>query len=262
MVKDIMIEKSLWDKWLEDKSEGNANELIENYMYLVQYHVQRIAVNLPKSVNKDDVRSLALFGLYDAILKFDRSRDLKFDTYASFRIKGAILDGLRKEDWLPRTTRDKVKKIDQAIEVLEQSHHREVTATEIAEYLGCTTDEVQESLKDSFFANLLSMEEKNKTGSEETREGVGYLIPDEREVLPEQYLVRSENYLELSQCMDQLKENEQMVLSLFYDKELTFTEIGKVLSLTTSRISQIHKQAIVKIRHLFENKRIGGLDHE
>ncbi|MGN8644974.1 FliA/WhiG family RNA polymerase sigma factor [Gracilibacillus sp. HCP3S3_G5_1] len=258
MVKDTIAEKSLWNKWLHNKDEKNTNELIENYMYLVQYHVQRIAVNLPKSVNKDDIKSLALFGLYDAILKFDNTRDLKFDTYASFRIKGAIIDGLRKEDWLPRTTRDKVKKIEHAIEVLEQSLQREATPNEIAEYLGLTTEEVEDSLKDSFFANLLSMEEKSKNTSEETKEGIGYLIPDDREPLPEENIVQKENHRELIKCIQQLNENEQMVLSLFYDKELTFTEIGKVLGLTTSRISQIHKQAIVKVRHLFKKNSIGG----
>ncbi|WP_163579891.1 FliA/WhiG family RNA polymerase sigma factor [Gracilibacillus saliphilus] len=252
MVKDTSMEKSLWNKWLSNKSEDNTNELIENYMYLVHYHVQRIAVNLPKSVNKDDIKSLGLFGLFDAILKFDNSRDLKFDTYASFRIKGAIIDGLRKEDWLPRTTRDKVKKIDHAMESLEQSLQREVTTEEVADYLGLTVEEVEDSLKDSFFANLLSMEEKSKNNSEDTKEGIGYLIPDDREPLPEDNMVRKENYQELSKCIQQLNENEQMVLSLFYDKELTFTEIGKVLGLTTSRISQIHKQAIVKVRHLYK----------
>ncbi|MGP4040274.1 FliA/WhiG family RNA polymerase sigma factor [Gracilibacillus sp. D59] len=252
MVKDISVDKSLWNKWLSNKSEENTNELIENYMYLVHYHVQRIAVNLPKSVSKDDIKSLGLFGLFDAILKFDNSRDLKFDTYASFRIKGAIIDGLRKEDWLPRTTRDKVKKIDHAIEALEQSLQREVSPHEIAEYLGLTAEEVEDSLKDSFFANLLSMEEKSKNSSEETKEGIGYLIPDDKGLLPEDNIVQKENYQELSKCIQQLNDNEQMVLSLFYDKELTFTEIGKVLGLTTSRISQIHKQAIVKVRHLYK----------
>ncbi|SHN16472.1 FliA/WhiG family RNA polymerase sigma factor [Gracilibacillus kekensis] len=259
MVKDTTIEDNLWRKWLNNKSEDNTNELIENYMYLVNYHVQRIAINLPKSVNKDDIKSLGLFGLYDAILKFDPSRDLKFDTYASFRIKGAIIDGLRKEDWLPRTTRDKVKRIDQTIGILEQSLQREVTAQDIAAYLNLKPGEVEEVLKDSFFANLLSMEEKSKHNTDDTKEGIGYLIPDEREPLPENNIVQQENYRELAQCIKKLNENEQMVLSLFYEKELTFTEAGKILGLTTSRISQIHKQAIMKVRQLYQNyNSIGG----
>ncbi len=253
MVKDATLADNLWKRWLNNKSEDNTNELIENYMYLVNFHVQRIAINLPKSVNKDDIKSLGLFGLYDALLKFDPTRDLKFDTYASFRIKGAIIDGLRKEDWLPRTTRDKVKKIDHTIEILEQSLQREVTSQDIGEYLELTADEVEEILKDSFFANLLSMEEKSKHQEDDSREGIGYLIQDQRAPLPENSIVQKENYQELAQCLKQLNENEQMVVSLFYDKELTFTEIGKILGLTTSRISQIHKQAIMKVRQLYQN---------
>ncbi|SER07027.1 RNA polymerase sigma factor for flagellar operon FliA [Gracilibacillus ureilyticus] len=247
MGRDTSIEE-LWRNWEKNKSDDNTNQLIENYMYLVQYHVQRIASNLPKSVNKDDIKSLGLYGLYDALLKFDSTRDLKFDTYASIRIKGAIIDGLRKEDWLPRSTREKVKRIDHATELLEQRFQREISSEDIAEYLDLSQEEVEEVIKDSFFANLLSMEEKGS--NDEFKEGIGYSIPDEKELTPEANIVKQENMQLVYTAMEQLSENEQFVLSLFYDKELTFTEIGKVLKLTTSRISQIHKQAIFKLRQM------------
>ncbi|WP_066193811.1 MULTISPECIES: FliA/WhiG family RNA polymerase sigma factor [Gracilibacillus] len=252
MVKDTTSEQTLWDNWLHSKREEDTNRLIEYYMYLVNYHVQRIASNLPRSVNRDDIHSLGLFGLYDAILKFDPTRELKFDTYASFRIKGAIIDGLRKEDWLPRTTRDKIKKLEQTMERLEQERQHEITNEEIAAYLQITKEEVEETLKDSFFAHLLSMEEKSKTTTEENRESIGYLIPDDKQMQPDAHVLQQEDYQELAKCIQQLNEKEQLVLDLFYDRELTFTEIGKVLNLTTSRISQIHKQAITKIRRLFQ----------
>lgn len=251
MVKDIPREKYIWDKWLNNKDERNTNELIDYYMYLVHYHVQRITSNLPKSVSKDDIKSLGLFGLYDALLKFDPSRELKFDTYASFRIKGAIIDGLRKEDWLPRSTRDKIKKIEKAMEILGQTLQREVTSEEIAHYVDMPSDEVEEVMKDNLFSNLLSMEEK-VNNSDNMKEGIGYVIADENELTPEASLLQQENYSELARCIKQLKEKEQMVLSLFYDKELTFTEIGKILNLTTSRISQIHKQALFKVRQFYQ----------
>nr|WP_052000905.1 FliA/WhiG family RNA polymerase sigma factor [Gracilibacillus halophilus] len=240
----------VWDNWINEQTDMNANDLIENYMYLVHYHVQRIVVNLPKSVEREDIKSLGLYGLYDAIRKFDHQRDLKFDTYASFRIKGAILDGLRKEDWLPRSTRDKVKKIEKVTEELEQQLQREVSSEEVAHQLGIEKDEVEETVKDSFFANLLSMEEKSNDTNDDQREGIGYLIPDHHALTPEEKMIQHEDYGELSASISKLNTNEQMVLSLFYDKELTFTEIGKVLELTTSRISQIHKQAIYKTRQL------------
>lgn len=103
--------KKYWDLWLSSRDTQAGDILVKKYLPLVHYHVQRIAVGLPRNVSKDDLKSLGMLGLLDALNKFDLSRDLKFDTYASFRIRGAILDGLRKEDWLPRGTREKAKKL-------------------------------------------------------------------------------------------------------------------------------------------------------
>ena len=100
-------EQQYWQKWVTSRDEEAGNILIKKYLSLVSYHVQRISVSLPKNVSRDDLKSLGMIGLYDALEKFDPTRDLKFDTYASFRVRGAILDGLRKEDWLPRSARDK-----------------------------------------------------------------------------------------------------------------------------------------------------------
>ncbi|GAA0298595.1 RNA polymerase sigma factor for flagellar operon FliA [Gracilibacillus halotolerans] len=250
MVKEIAYETTLWDNWNKNQNEDNANELLEAYMYLVHYHVQRIIPTLPKSVDREDIKSLGLYGLYDALLKFDSSRDLKFDTYASIRIKGAILDGLRKEDWLPRSTREKIKKIDRAQEDLEQKYQREVSIKEIAEHAQLEENEVMEAQKDSFFANLLSIDEQSNQLNDENNDGIGNLIRDDQDITPEKELLKKENYAYLIQAIKQLKEKEQLVLSLFYDKELTFTEIGNILGLTTSRISQIHKQSISKVRQI------------
>lgn len=243
-------ETTLWDNWKKNRNEENANELLEAYMYLVHYHVQRIIPTLPKSVDREDIKSLGLYGLYDALVKFDSSRDLKFDTYASIRIKGAILDGLRKEDWLPRSTREKIKRIDRAQEDLEQKYQREVTIKEIADHAELEEVEVVEAQKDSFFANILSIDEQSNQSNEDANEGIGNLIKDEQNITPENELLKKENYSDLIQAIKQLKEKEQLVLSLFYDKELTFTEIGNILGLTTSRISQIHKQSISKVRQI------------
>lgn len=112
------LEQDLWNKWKYNQDDDAANQLIQQYMYLVHYHVERTMSHLPNSVMKDDIKSLALFGLYDALKKFDLDRDLKFDTYASFRIRGAIIDGLRKEDWLPRSIREKTKKLNKLLKNL------------------------------------------------------------------------------------------------------------------------------------------------
>src|SRR5690625_979963 len=116
----LELEQTLWDKWLNNRDDYAANELVRKYMYLVSFHVERIAVNLPSNVKKDDLESLAFIGLFDALNKFEPERELKFDTYASFRIRGSIIDGLRKEDWLPRSLREKAKQIEDISHQLEQ----------------------------------------------------------------------------------------------------------------------------------------------
>lgn len=241
-------EQKWWNDWLNSKSNDAANEIIQNYMYLVSFHVERISSNLPSSVNKDDIKSFGLIGLYDAMKKFDPSRDLKFDTYASFRIRGAIIDGLRKEDWLPRSLREKTKKIERVSGELEQLLHRTPTSIEIADQLGMSAKEVETLVNDSLFANVLSIEEKPKEGNS-LKEGVGYSIPDYSAVLPEDSVTRLELNTELVEGIKSLNDNEQMVISLFYQDELTFTEIGQVMGLTTSRISQIHKKSVTKLRN-------------
>lgn len=242
-----LVEK-LWDDWLNGHDDQVANDLIENYMYLVNFHVERIASHLPQSVSKDDLKSFGLMGLYDAITKFESSRNLKFDTYASFRVRGAIMDGLRKEDWLPRSIRDKTKKVEQATQQLEQKLQRQPTSEEIGEKLGMSASEVETIIKDSLFSNVLSIEEKPIHTQSEQNEGIGYTIPDEEALLPDEYTLENEIKNEIVNGIKGLSKNEQMVISLFYNDELTFTEIGVVLGLTTSRISQIHKKAIFKLR--------------
>ncbi|SFK27356.1 RNA polymerase sigma factor for flagellar operon FliA [Halobacillus dabanensis] len=241
-------EQHWWNLWTNEQDGEAANQLVQQYDYLVSYHVQRISAHLPKSVSKDDVRSLGMLGLYDALKKFDRTRDLKFDTYASFRIRGSIMDGLRKEDWLPRSVRDRAKKIEQMTEKLEQKLQRPVTSKEIALELGISPEEVEETVKDSLFSNVLSMEEKPKDGNEEHKEGIGYSIPDDQTYTPSESMIKKENYAELAKEIDRLNEKEKLVISLFYHEELTLTEIGQVLELTTSRISQIHAKAIYKLK--------------
>lgn len=239
-----------WDKWVQSRDQDAGNLLIKKYMPLVSYHVQRISVNLPKSVSRDDLKSLGMFGLYDALEKFDPKRDLKFDTYSSFRIRGAILDGLRKEDWLPRSTREKAKKIDSAIEKLEQRYMRNVTVEEIAIELNMDESEICTTINEHFFANVLSIDEQ--PNDHEDRDSQSFSIKDEKAEIPEEKLIKGEMIEEMTAMVSQLNDKEQLVLSLFYKEELTLTEIGQVMELSTSRISQIHSKAIFKLRKWLE----------
>ncbi|WP_349410522.1 FliA/WhiG family RNA polymerase sigma factor [Pseudalkalibacillus sp. SCS-8] len=237
-----------WDSWSKYKDKESCEALLEMHLPLVQYHVQRIAVGLPRNVNKDELRSHGLMGLYDAINKFDPSRDLKFDTYASFRIRGAILDGLRREDWLPRSLREKTKKIEMTIERLEQERMRSVSAQEVAEEIGLPEEEILTIMSESFMANILSIDEENKDS--DANEKIGYTIEDKKVDTPESLMLTSELHHHLTEVIDDLNEKEQLVVSLFYYEELTLTEIGEVLNLSTSRISQIHSKALFKLRNV------------
>ncbi|MEK4970373.1 FliA/WhiG family RNA polymerase sigma factor [Cytobacillus sp. FSL R7-0696] len=242
-------EEKAWDEWVCSRNQDAGNFLVKRYMPLVSYHVQRIAAGLPKNVSRDELKSLGMIGLFDALEKYDPNRDLKFDTYASFRVRGAILDGLRKEDWLSRSTRERTKKVEAAIERLEQAYMRNVTVEEIALEVQLSTKEVYATLNEQYMANLLSIDEKP---SDYDYDDYSFVLQDERAILPEKQLVKNELIEELTSQIKQLNEKEQLVVSLFYKEELTLTEIGEVLQLSTSRISQIHSKAIQKLKKTLE----------
>nr|WP_295970413.1 FliA/WhiG family RNA polymerase sigma factor [uncultured Bacillus sp.] len=243
-------EQQYWEKWTNFRDEDAGNFLIKKYLSLVSYHVQRISVSLPKNVSREDLKSLGMMGLYDALEKFDPKRDLKFDTYASFRVRGAILDGLRKEDWLPRSTRDKAKKMDALIGRLEQKYMRNVTAEEVAKELNLPVEEVYTTMNEYFFANVLSMDEGVK--EHEDTERTTFSLKDDRAILPEESILKKEVIEEMIGIISQLNDKEQLVISLFYREELTLTEIGQIMNLSTSRISQIHSKCIYKLRKSLE----------
>src|SRR5690625_304429 len=158
-------------------------------MYLVSFHVERIAVNIPHYVSREELESFALMGLYDALKKFEPARELKFDTYASFRIRGSIIDGLRKEDWLPRLLREKSKQIEQITQELTQTLQRMPESNEIAEKMGITTEEVETIVSDSLFANVLSIDNQMNNDNDEAGEGIGYEIPDKSAMTPDDHLL-------------------------------------------------------------------------
>ncbi|WP_182103287.1 FliA/WhiG family RNA polymerase sigma factor [Niallia taxi] len=243
-------EKNAWEMWNTNRDTDACNTLIKKYMPLVSFHVQRISVGLPKSVSREELTSLGMIGLYDALERFDPKRDLKFDTYASFRIRGSIIDGLRKEDWLSRGTREKTKKIEATIEKLEQKMMRNVTVQEIADDLDLSTDEVYSTMNEHFFANVLSIDEQLNESDE--KEGPTFAIRDDKTEIPEEKVMKDELIQEMASMIETLNDKEQLVLSLFYKEELTLTEIGQVMNLSTSRISQIHSKAIYKLRHSLE----------
>ena len=251
MVQPTLDEQKIWTSWIENRDPEAGDLLIKKYKSLVNYHAQRISAGLPKNVSKDEIISLGMIGLFDALNKFDINRDLKFDTYASFRIRGAILDGLRKEDWLPRSAREKAKKMESQVEKLEQKLMRHATPEELADYMKVSVDDVYQTVQEHFFSNLLSINEQQ---DQDETDGKEFVIRDDRTMTPEQTAIHSELIDDLVKNIQNLNEKEQLVLSLFYTEEMTLTEIGEMLNLSTSRISQIHSRALFKLRKLLSSE--------
>lgn len=249
-------EAAYWQLWVKERDPIAGDMLVKRYTPLVTYHVQRISQGLPRHVSRDEILSLGLQGLFDALTKFDTTRELKFDTYASFRIRGAIIDGLRKEDWLPRSSREKSKKLETAITGLEQKLLRHATPEEIAEHVNMTVEEVYQTTHEHYFSNVLSMDEKMNDEDDESPKS--FVIKDHDLKTPEQKTMMSELVGELIEQIKELNKNEQLVLNLFYTDEMTLTEIGEILNLSTSRISQIHSKALFKLRKQLTPEIIDG----
>ncbi|WP_127531911.1 FliA/WhiG family RNA polymerase sigma factor [Paenibacillus kobensis] len=234
-----------WRKWKSEKDIDAKKQLIEQYLPLVDYVTSRMAIGLPKTVSKDDLYSNGVMGLIDAIEKFDYERGLQFETYASWRIRGAIIDGLRQGDWVPRSVRDKAKRIEEAYQLLEQQYLRSVTDAEISSYLNVTEKEYNVMLQEIAVTTICSLEDPIREEESETRLS---LLIDEKAKNPE-YKVH-EFYLKesLVKGIERLTEKERTVVSLFYYEELSLSEIAEVMSLSPSRISQLHSKAILRLR--------------
>ena len=236
-----------WKAWKNEKDEEAGNYLITFYQPIVDFAVQRYFATLPSTVQRDDINSFASHGLLDALDKFDLERDLKFETYASWRIKGAIIDGLRHNDWVPRSVRDKAKKIEEAYAFLEQKNQQSCGDEEVANYLEMTVDEVKQTIRDSSLSVMVSVDDTLHEDDQKNVERHNILKADQAD-LPEEHLHKHFVKELLTQTIDRLPEKEKLVVSLVYFEELTLTEIARVLSLSTSRISQLHSRALLRMK--------------
>ena len=236
---------SEWIQWKEEGSLSARQSLIEHHLGLVDYVVNRLAIGLPKNVSKEDLSSYGFMGLIDAIEKFDYRRGLQFETYASWRIRGAIIDGLRQGDWVPRSVREKAKRIEDAYQKLEQQYLRSVTDAEISAYLQVSESEFQQMLKEISIATVCSIDDPIREEENETRAS---MLVDEKAKNPE-YKV-NEFFLKetLARAIERLTEKERTVISLFYYEDLSLSEIAEVMNLSPSRISQLHSKAILRLR--------------
>jgi RNA polymerase sigma factor FliA len=248
----------IWQKWKEDGDIEAKKRLIEQYLTLVDYVSNRMAIGLPKNVSKDDLASNGVMGLIDAIEKFDYRRGLQFETYASWRIRGAIIDGLRQGDWVPRSVREKAKKIEEAYQHLEQQYLRSVSDAEISSYLEVSEKEFVHMLQEIAVTTVCSLEDPIREEESETRLS---LLIDEKAKNPD-YKVH-EFYLKesLVRGIERLTAKERTVVSLFYYEELSLSEIAEVMCLSPSRISQLHSKAILRLRGALDKHKDQLMEH-
>jgi len=234
----------------------SRDQLITEYLPYVKRIVHRIAIHLPPNVETDDLINAGIIGLIEAVERFDPSRDNKFITYAAFRIRGAVLSELRSRDFHSRSTRRKLREYERVSLQLEQQLGGVATDEEIAEELGMSLDEFYQ-VKRMSSMSFLSFEEVGIRSREERDDIMSYLIGGEiNDAFSITRLKEIENAI--AAAIDQLPEKEKLVVSLYYWDELTMKEIGKVLDITESRVSQIHSQAIIHLRGKLRKEKLIG----
>ena len=226
-------------------SQGVVNRIDwQQYIYLVRNEALKLAVRLPTTVQLDDLLQVGYIGLLDTIKRYDASQGYTFTTFAIPRIKGAMLDELRSRDWLPRQTRKKIKDVTNAINELEQNLGVPPNDHQIAAHLHLSLDEYRKVLLDSNYGQICSFDEiQTKLG-----DNVDALIDSDTDNNPFSSLINDETRDIIVQQISKLPEKEKMVLTLYYQEELNLKEIGKVMGISESRISQLHSQAIKRIQ--------------
>lgn len=230
------------------------NELIMKYAPLVKNIVWRLAARLPIDIaDKEDLINVGIIGLMSALEKYDKTRNVQFETYASFRIKGAVLDELRAKDWVPRATRSKDNKLEKALVALQKSLGRSPNEDEIAEQLGISLDDYFKLLDEARCVPLISTEDLPPDYMERySREDI---LEEISAGNPLNLLVDMEVKDKLKNAIDQLPEKERLVLSLYYFEELTMKEAGLVMDLTESRVCQLHAQAVLRLKSMVKFSR-------
>jgi len=237
----------LWADYKASRAQDLRDKLIIQYSPLVKYVAGRVGVGLPRNVEQSDLVSFGVFGLIDAIEKFDPARGYKFETYAIARIKGAILDELRSIDWVPRSVRSKARTLERAMGKLEAEHHRAPTDDEVADEMGVTPQQLQTTLSQISFVGVAALDEMLSGGERGESVTLGDTVADKGDGPMGVYEVEEMRQI-LAESINRMPEREKIVLTLYYYEGLTLAEIGRVLGVTESRVCQIHTKAVLQLR--------------
>ena len=250
-------EDELWLEFHKTKSTQLRDAFIRQYMPLVKYVAGKVAVNMPNSVEFDDLVGFGHFGLLDAINKFDPDKKVKFKTYAVTRIRGAIFDELRQLDWVPRSVRQKSREIEDTIVELESRLGRPASDEEVAKAMGLSLENFNSTVLKVSGTSILSLNDVWYSGESSDRMSIGDSIESPLSLNPDVIVEREEIKRVLMEAINELPEKEKMVLVLYYHEDLTFKEIGQVLQVSESRISQLHTKANLRLRAKLTNVRKG-----
>ncbi|MGN0378093.1 MAG: FliA/WhiG family RNA polymerase sigma factor [Butyrivibrio sp.] len=234
----------LWQSYFANRTPQLREQIIIEYAPLVKLVAGRLSMYLGYNVEYEDLVSYGIFGLIDAIDKFDFAKNVKFETYASLRIRGAILDQIRKMDWIPRSVRNKQKKIDAANAKIEAETGRAATDEEVARELDVSVEELNNWQGQSKVSNLVSLDEFVEQGSEIKMDAFANSHYEQ----PEKIIEKTELTGKISEALEVLTEKEKQVVMLYYYEEMTLKEISSVLSVSESRVSQLHTKALMKMR--------------
>jgi RNA polymerase sigma factor for flagellar operon FliA len=239
----------LWRGYKTTKEEKLRERLILHYSPLVKYVAGRVGVGLPPNIEQADLVSYGIFGLIDAIEKFDLERAIKFETYAISRIKGAIIDELRSIDWIPRSVRYKAREVEKAYAALEAKLHRSPTESEVAEELGIKLEDLHTIFSQVSFVNVVALDELLTAGGEKgDKLSLVDTLEDTKAEDPVAAFETEETKYLLAKAINTLPEREKIVVTLYYYEGLTLAEIGQVLGVTESRICQMHTKAVLQLR--------------
>jgi len=236
--------------WRRFKGQGDLkarSAIINQYAYLVKITAGRVVTSLPPNVERDDLVGAGVVGLVKAVDQFDLTRQVKFETYAIALIRGAILEMLREEDWVPRSVRERVKGLEKAYMKLEMQLGRPASEEEVANSLGIDLDDLHSLLADTGRATLMSLDDAIVGSDGYERIHLADVINDDSDG-PSTEVESKEMRRTLSVAIDRLPERERLVISIYYYEGLTFKEIGKVLSVSESRVYQLHTQAVLRLR--------------
>lgn len=243
---------ALWEEYLNDKSNKTARDtLIVQYIYLIRYVVGRVKVTLPSTISIEDIAGYGVEGLINAIERYSPQKNTRFETYALIRIRGAILDRIRAQDFLPRSVRKKIKDIKSAQEHLKQELGRMPTTTEVAHYLDMEPEKISQLLSEDTTITSLY----DKRGNSDDSVEIIDTIQDENKLNPQEKAEEQNVKQELEKALKRLPERERIIMVLYYQENMTLKEIGATINMSESRVCQLHAQAIMKLKNILSENR-------